>query len=210
TFLGVVDAYLKREYEELVAVKVPKFLFFTAVTLPFLVYFDVSKAGSTLRAAILELGGGDPMATLILALGVIAIAWIFLGEPVINAIHGHSPLSGLTRGFMEAYESILMAIGNIPSFLRIMALAMAHSSIMLGFAFILKTMAHAGLIGLILGLAVYVIGNLLVVGLEGILAFAHTLRLHFYEWFSKFYIAGGTPFTPIALPEVRIIYIGKT
>ncbi len=209
TLLGVVDAYLKREYEELIAVKAPKFIFFTAVTLPFLVYFDATKAGSTLSAAILSLGGGNPMATLILALGAIAIAWMFLGEPIINAIHGHSPLSGLSRGFMEAYESILMAIGNIPSFLRIMALAMAHSSIMLGFAFIFEMMAHSGFIGLTLGLIVYIIGNLMVIGLEGILAFAHTLRLHFYEWFSKFYIGGGTPFTPISLPEVRIIYTGR-
>ncbi len=209
TFLGVVDSYLKGEFDEMVAVKIPRFLFFTSVTMPFLIQPDVREAGVTLRLALLSLGGGDLLATIVLLGIVVSLAWLLLGEPIISALHGHNPLSGFARAFMEAYESILMAMGNVPSFLRIMALALVHSSLMLTFAYIFDMLAGLGIVGLIVGAIVYVIGNLMVIALEGILAFAHTLRLHFYEWFSKFYIGGGIPFTPITIPGVRIVFVGS-
>jgi V/A-type H+-transporting ATPase subunit I len=39
-------------------------------------------------------------------------------------------------------------------------------------------------------------GNLFVIALEGLIVFIHALRLHFYEWFSKFYQGTGVPFEP--------------
>lgn len=207
TLLGVVNSYLKGEVEELIAVKIPKFLFFTSVTLPFLVLFDARKAGSTIGLALLDLGGGDPLATLVLIGIIVSLTWLLLGEPLIQVIHGHVPLAGLARSLMEVYEVILMAMGNVPSFLRIMALALAHSSLMLAFAFIFDLLSGLGFLGLAFGILVYILGNLFVAGLEGILAFAHTLRLHFYEWFSKFYVGGGIPFQPIAIPGARIVLL---
>jgi V/A-type H+-transporting ATPase subunit I len=41
-----------------------------------------------------------------------------------------------------------------------------------------------------------IIGTFIVGILEGLLAFMHTLRLHFVEWFSKFFHAGGIAFAP--------------
>jgi V/A-type H+-transporting ATPase subunit I len=208
TLLGVVNSYLAGEREEMVAVKIPKFLFFTSATLPFLILFDAKRAGATLGLALLELGGGDVLATIVLAGITVSLIWLLLGEPLISALHGHNPLSGMARSFMEVYESILMAMGNIPSFLRIMALALAHSSVMFAFAYIFDLLASWGPIGLIAGALVYIVGNLMVIALEGILAFAQSLRLHFYEWFSKFYAGGGIPFTPISIPGVRIVFTG--
>jgi V/A-type H+-transporting ATPase subunit I len=47
-----------------------------------------------------------------------------------------------------------------------------------------------------LGGAIIVFGNFFVLALEGLIVFIHTLRLHFYEWFSKFYQGNGSEFSP--------------
>jgi V/A-type H+-transporting ATPase subunit I len=41
--------------------------------------------------------------------------------------------------------------------------------------------------GLFLRLVIIAIGTLLIVGLEGLIVFIQTLRLEYYEFFSKFY-----------------------
>jgi V/A-type H+-transporting ATPase subunit I len=47
-----------------------------------------------------------------------------------------------------------------------------------------------------------IIGTFIVGILEGLLAFMHTLRLHFVEWFSKFFHAGGVAFMPFKAHRV--------
>ena len=49
------------------------------------------------------------------------------------------------------------------------------------------------------------IGTLIVGILEGLLGFMHTLRLHFVEWFSKFYHAGGVEFKPFAVKRLHTV-----
>ncbi|MFX1370063.1 MAG: V-type ATPase 116kDa subunit family protein, partial [Promethearchaeota archaeon] len=48
-----------------------------------------------------------------------------------------------------------------------------------------------------------IIGTFIVGILEGLLAFMHTLRLHFVEWFSKFFHAGGIAFAPFKLDRIH-------
>jgi vacuolar-type H+-ATPase subunit I/STV1 len=53
-----------------------------------------------------------------------------------------------------------------------------------------------------------IIGTFIVGILEGLLAFMHTLRLHFVEWFSKFYHAGGIPFRPFTYARKHTTSMG--
>ncbi|MDH4214822.1 MAG: hypothetical protein OEV85_12970, partial [Candidatus Thorarchaeota archaeon] len=50
-----------------------------------------------------------------------------------------------------------------------------------------------------------VIGTLIVGILEGLLGFMHTLRLHYVEWFSKFYHAGGIEFMPFRAKRLHTV-----
>ncbi len=53
-----------------------------------------------------------------------------------------------------------------------------------------------------------IIGTFIVGILEGLLAFMHTLRLHFVEWFSKFFHAGGVAFMPFKARRIYTTPIG--
>jgi vacuolar-type H+-ATPase subunit I/STV1 len=50
-----------------------------------------------------------------------------------------------------------------------------------------------------------IVGTLIVGSLEGILAFMQALRLHFVEWFSKFFHAGGMAFKPLKIMRIHTI-----
>ncbi|MCE4612885.1 MAG: hypothetical protein F7C07_03530 [Desulfurococcales archaeon] len=205
SFLGVVDAYLKRDLHGLVLAKMPRFVFFFSVSSPFFLYFDVVKSGTILSKAIFEMGGGDLHATFVIYGSIIGLAWLLAGSVIESRLHGENPLRGFGHGLLEVYENLLMAVGNIPSFLRILALALAHTSLMLGFAEIYRILADGPLLTLA-AVIVYILGNLLAAGLEGILAFAHSIRLHFYEWFSKFYSGSGVEFKPVSLKGLSVSF----
>ncbi len=53
------------------------------------------------------------------------------------------------------------------------------------------------------------IGTLIVGVLEGLLGFMHTLRLHFVEWFSKFYHAGGVEFQPFRVKRLHTVKMAQ-
>ena len=93
----------------------------------------------------------------------------------------------LGTGFFELFETLLSYLTNTLSFLRVGAYAITHVSLML----VIRTMAGANL-----NIIVLVLGNLFVMGFEGLLVGIQVLRLEFYELFGRFYDDGGVPFVP--------------
>jgi V/A-type H+-transporting ATPase subunit I len=111
----------------------------------------------------------------------------------------------------ESGDFMTRLLSNTISYTRILALLMAH------WALLLATYTVAGLIGtasflaLVLSGIIIVGGNVFVMALEGLIVFIHTLRLHFYEWFSKFYQDTGTEFKPFKQNFVYtdVVFKGK-
>ncbi|HZY95213.1 MAG TPA: V-type ATPase 116kDa subunit family protein [Candidatus Bathyarchaeia archaeon] len=96
-------------------------------------------------------------------------------------------LQGYWEGGLHAFEVFISAGSNTLSYLRIWALNLADFAIKFAFY------SFGGIAGVIAG-------NLLVMILEGLIVFVQTLRLHWIEWFSKFYEGSGLPFAPYQEP----------
>jgi V/A-type H+-transporting ATPase subunit I len=89
---------------------------------------------------------------------------------------------------MELVEVILAYFSNTLSFVRIAGYAISHAGIMS--AVMLLSGANNGnpnIFGVILG-------NIVVMGLEGLVVFIQTMRLQYYEMFSRYYEGGGKEF----------------
>ncbi len=101
-------------------------------------------------------------------------------------------LMGWKEGGLHAFEAFLSAPSNTFSYLRIWALNIAD------FYFKSALFTAMGILGAI-------IGNLLVMIIEGLIVFVQTLRLHWVEWFSKFYEGAGLDFAPYREPTGWIV-----
>ncbi len=99
---------------------------------------------------------------------------------------------GIGMGVMNLLESFSSFISNTISYGRILAMLVAH------FVFLSVINTLADLSGFIVWqILILIIGNIFVLALEGLLVFVQTLRLHFYEFFSKFYEGSGIQHKPI-------------
>ena len=97
---------------------------------------------------------------------------------------------------VEVFDVLVRYVSNTVSFLRLAAFALSHAGLGV-VVFTLAAMARGVPFG---APAVLVLGNAVVVGLEGLIVAIQALRLQYYEFFSKFYQGGGKPYRPFALP----------
>jgi len=127
-----------------------------------------------------------------------------LGEPLGNLINKRRPLIHegvglyLITAFFELFEAFIGYLSNSLSYVRLGAFAVAHGGLMSVF-FIL-----AGMMGgpsSLLYWLVVLVGNIFVIGFEGLIVGIQTLRLEYYEFFSKFFTGGGLPYRPLELSD---------
>ena len=105
------------------------------------------------------------------------------------------------EGSMETFETVLSVMSNVASYIRLLALALAHIALMLSVTAVIGLIQGEGIFILIIIIIALILGNLVVILLEGILVFLNAIRLHFYEFFFKFYQGSGTNFFPFYLDD---------
>lgn len=132
---------------------------------------------------------------MIIFLGV-PILMFFFKEPLGNIIEKrHQKLEGgkgmfFVQGFFELFETMLSYFSNTISYVRIGAFAVSHAAIME--VVLMLSGAEEGTPN-ILGV---IVGNLIVMLLEGLVVGIQVLRLEYYEMFSRFYKGSGREFKP--------------
>jgi len=99
----------------------------------------------------------------------------------------------LMEWIVELLEIFSGYLSNTLSFMRVAGLGIAHVSLMIAF-FKIADMTSG-----IMSVIVLVLGNILVISLEGLSAGVQALRLNYYEFFTKFFHGTGKLYTPISL-----------
>ena len=95
----------------------------------------------------------------------------------------------------ELLEYVLSYLSNTVSFLRVGAFVLVHAGMM---------MVVFSLAGESKNIFVIILGNILVIALEGLLTGIQALRLEYYEMFSRFYNGDGKPFSPFTSKKTLV------
>jgi len=138
--------------------------------------------------------------TLCYILLVLFMGLIVVREPLANLIQGHKPLYEETMseyyiesGF-DVLETLLNMLSSTISFIRVGAFALNHVGLFIAFQTMSSMLNNfAG------SIIIFVIGNMIIIGLEGLIVFIQGLRLEYYEMFSKYYKGEGIEFDPVRL-----------
>lgn len=109
---------------------------------------------------------------------------------------------------MGAYNlfSTIFYLGDVLSYLRLMALGMVTAGLGMAINVIAKITLDIPYIGFVVMIVVLVGGHAFNLGLSTLSAFVHTLRLQYVEFFPKFLVGGGRLFVPLA-KEYKHVYI---
>lgn len=123
-------------------------------------------------------------------------------QPLANSItHAGKLYSGsptdyyIEEGF-GIIETLLSMMSNTISFIRVGAFALNHVGLYMAFA----TMGE--MIGSAWGnILLLVLGNVIIIGLEGLIVFIQALRLEYYELFTKYFRGDGIEYTPAKIKQ---------
>jgi V/A-type H+-transporting ATPase subunit I len=116
-----------------------------------------------------------------------------------NIAEGHRPfIEGgiamfLVTSFMDLFEGVISMLSNTLSFVRVGAFAVAHGGLSLA---IFSLAGHEPDLGFWITI---ILGNIFIIGFEGLIVYIQTMRLHYYEILGKFFHGGGMRFEPLKL-----------
>jgi V/A-type H+-transporting ATPase subunit I len=189
--LSILNGVLSRDWAQLI--------FGHSGIVGFVLYLSLLGLAGTLLLHLLPI----PAAVFIVSTAVSAIAVMF-SELFISLMKGHRPLieggigTYLFGAFMELFEVAISLLSNTLSFIRVGAFAVAHEGLSSSI-FILAKLAGGGSASGIGYWLVVLIGNIFIIGFEGLIVGIQTMRLNYYEFLGKFFTGGGTRFEPLTI-----------
>ncbi|HXQ22370.1 MAG TPA: V-type ATPase 116kDa subunit family protein [Candidatus Acidoferrales bacterium] len=144
------------------------------------------------------------LGTALIWLGI-PLGLIFLKEPALAAwkgirdrsLPGASDVFALiVQSLVEVLDTVLGTVANTATFIRLAAFALSHAGLFLATFSVADAVFHAGG-GTVGALLVVALGNAVIIGLEGLIVAIQSIRLEYYEFFSKFYSGGGEEYRPL-------------
>ncbi|AQQ69742.1 V-type ATP synthase subunit I [Limihaloglobus sulfuriphilus] len=142
-------------------------------------------------------------AALMKVLAAVSAVWIFLFSHREGGITAR-----LCMGGYNLFTAVFY-IGDILSYLRLMALGMATGGIALAVNIIASIISDVPYAGPVLAILVLIGGHLFNMAQSSLGAFVHSMRLQFVEYYPKFFNGGGEEFTPFK-NQYKFIHITET
>lgn len=146
----------------------------------------------------IALAGHTPaLYDLIIIIGTLALT--AFGEPFARLFDGKRPVlengvfAAIIGAIVEIIEVVSSYLSNTVSFVRVGAFALAHA--VLGFIIEMLVEVTPGAGKIFVG----ILGNLIVIVLEGMIVAIQVVRLQYYEFFSKFFSETGREFKPFVI-----------
>lgn len=133
---------------------------------------------------------------------IVSLVIMILKQPVTHLVIGKRPLihgkagAYFTESIFEGIETILGTLSNAISFMRVGAFALSHAG--LSFAFVVMSNLTSNIIAKIF---ILLVGNILILSLEGLVVLIQCLRLEYYEMFSKYFVGDGLEYKPVKINE---------
>jgi V/A-type H+-transporting ATPase subunit I len=144
--------------------------------------------GGATAVAVGWLTASDPAVwagTACIVIGIVLLAVGFLVAALADGGVG----TAVTQAIVELVDAVVRIGANVLSFARLAAFAAAGA-------------LWGGVLGSLLAIVVFVVGNALTFSIELLVTTVQALRLEFYELFSRVFTAQGHAFTPWRIPVV--------
>ena len=129
-------------------------------------------------------------------IGVMMLLMIFRDILARYLLHQKDEKESVVLNLFEIMHHLMSFVSNTASFVRLAAFALNHVGLSMA-VIMLSEMVHSLPGGIVMKGIILVIGNIVIVCLEGLIVFIQTLRLEYYEFFGKFYKGGGSEFKPV-------------
>ena len=200
--LDIINGLKEKEYVETLTENIPTFFMYT-----FGVIFALAFLGAgnnfegllTMQDPIPLLGIPVAQATSIsLPIIVITILVLILGKPIaiiLKKAPKESIAMVLVMGIVEFIIRIVEFLAGTMSYARLGVLLLVHAAL-------LMVLNMAVSLPLAVAIPMLIVFNILIMMLEGLIVYIQDLRLHLYEWFTKFYEGTGSIFRKIK-PEPK-------
>jgi len=206
--LDVYQAYKENDRTELLLEKIPVLTMYLSG-----VGYGLAFIGVGFSFNVLKYPGPNPLlgvpnnllGAVSLAVLLPSILVLLAGKSVAVAmgrLKEGSVLGALSNGGLEVFERISQFMSNTISYVRLAVMLLVHAGLLL------ITNLYFGPSGLLAPwpdlVPIWIVLNLLIVAFEAFIVYIQDLRLHLYEFFTKFYLGTGKPFTKILPDRVRI------
>jgi V/A-type H+-transporting ATPase subunit I len=131
----------------------------------------------------------------VLAVAIEVIVWKGVAT-IMGRIHEESVPMAFVGGLIELLVKISEFLSNTISYARLGILLLVHAALLLALNKFFALPVYEAIVPV-------VIFNIMIMVLEGLIVYIQDLRLHLYEFFTKFYEGYGTPFRKLLPDRVR-------